>query len=126
MVPESHDASLLSLLSELRLWLSSPDEVAERLPFLPLAQGGFATQAQASRAWMLRMSEWVTQPLAGTPSALFKGNQYKAGGLRTGASAAHILVYNRCACWLAGWTCWLAGLLACLLGLGVLKDSGMC
>ncbi|GAB4820295.1 hypothetical protein N2152v2_007341 [Parachlorella kessleri] len=62
-----------------------------------MLKGGFSTEAQASRAWMLRMSEWVTQPLAGTPSALFRGNQYKAGGLRTGASAAHILVYNRVA-----------------------------
>lgn len=30
------------------------------------------------------MSEWVT------------GSKYKAGGLRTGGSAAHILVYDRC------------------------------
>lgn len=41
------------------------------------------------------MSEWVTQPLAGAPTALFRGNRYRAGGLRTGASAAHILVFNR-------------------------------
>lgn len=46
------------------------------------------------------MSEWVTQPLAGAPTALFKGNRYRAGGLRTGASAAHILVFNR---WVGGW-----------------------
>lgn len=46
---------------------------------------------------MLRMSEWVTQPLAGSPAALFRGNRYKAGGLRKGAAAAHILVFDRCA-----------------------------
>lgn len=35
------------------------------------------------------------QPLAGSPKALLRGNKYEAGGLRRGAAAAHILVFDR-------------------------------
>ncbi|KAL4459065.1 hypothetical protein ABPG75_013930 [Micractinium tetrahymenae] len=58
-------------------------------------QGGYTTPEQVSRSWLLSMTEWATQPLAGAPSALWKGNKYKAGGLRKGAAAAHILVFDR-------------------------------
>lgn len=51
-------------------------------------KGGFVTSTQASRAWMLSLSEWVTRPLAGK-------DRYRAGGLRTGAAARHILVFDR-------------------------------
>ena len=54
----------------------------------PVLQGGFVTSSQASRAWMLSLSEWVTRPLAGKA-------RYQAGGLRTGAAARHILVFDR-------------------------------
>ena len=58
-------------------------------------QGGYVTPDQASRSWLLSMTEWATQPLAGATSALWYGNRYQAGGLRRGAAAAHILVYDR-------------------------------
>jgi hypothetical protein len=41
------------------------------------------------------MTEWATQPLLGSTAALWRGNEYRAGGLRTGAAAAHILVFDR-------------------------------
>lgn len=44
---------------------------------------------------MLRMTEWLSQPLAGTPSALVRGNKYSVGGLRRGSAAAHVLVVDR-------------------------------
>lgn len=44
---------------------------------------------------MLRMTEWLSQPLAGTPSALVRGNRYAVGGLRRGSAAAHVLVVDR-------------------------------
>lgn len=67
------------------------------MPPLPqtLSQGGYSTAQQASRAWMLRMTEWLTHPLAGAPSGILRGNKYAVGGLRLGAQAAHILVVDR-------------------------------
>ena len=64
-------------------------------PCPPPPQGGYTTPAQVSRSWLLSVTEWVTQPLAGAPKALWRGNKYSAGGLRTGATAAHILVMDR-------------------------------
>ncbi|KAL6768769.1 PSD1 [Auxenochlorella protothecoides x Auxenochlorella symbiontica] len=58
-------------------------------------KGGYSTAQQASRAWMLRMTEWLTHPLAGAPSGILRGNKYAVGGLRLGAQAAHILVVDR-------------------------------
>ncbi|KAA6427890.1 MAG: phosphatidylserine decarboxylase proenzyme 3-like, partial [Trebouxia sp. A1-2] len=53
-------------------------------------QGGFSTAEQATQSWMLKLSEWATQPLAGS-----WGHKYQAGGLNIGAKSAHILVYDR-------------------------------
>ncbi|KAI7845326.1 hypothetical protein COHA_001168 [Chlorella ohadii] len=58
-------------------------------------RGGYTTPQQVSRSWLLSMTEWATQGLAGTPGALLRGNKYKVGGLRTGAAAAHILIFDR-------------------------------
>jgi len=55
-------------------------------------RGGYTTESEASRAWMLRTSEWVTHPIAQK-----RGNLYRAGGLRTGAAASYIIVYDRAA-----------------------------
>ena len=44
-----------------------------------LAQGGFSTAEQATQSWMLKLSEWATQPLAGS-----WGHKYQAGGLNIG------------------------------------------
>lgn len=55
-------------------------------------RGGYTTESEASRAWMLRTSEWVTHPIAQR-----RGNLYRAGGLRTGAAASYIIVYDRAA-----------------------------
>lgn len=55
-------------------------------------KGGYLTSQQASRAWVYRMSEWVTQPLAGH---LPGRGKYTAGGPRVGGAAAHTLVYDR-------------------------------
>ena len=69
-----------------RVWRGA--QPASRPHPVPALQGGFITSSQASRAWMLSLSEWVTRPLAGKA-------RYQAGGLRTGAAARHILVYDR-------------------------------
>eukprot|EP00887_Chlorella_sp_A99_P007334 scaffold2.g7334.t1 len=58
-------------------------------------RGGYTTPEQASRSWLLNLTEWATQPLGGAPGAIFRGNRYVAGGLRRGAAAAHILVFDR-------------------------------
>ncbi len=42
-------------------------------------QGGFSTAEQATQSWMLKLSEWATQPLAGS-----WGHKYQAGGLNIG------------------------------------------
>ncbi|EFN59934.1 hypothetical protein CHLNCDRAFT_16852, partial [Chlorella variabilis] len=57
--------------------------------------GGYTTPQQVSRSWLLSMTEWATQPLLGSTAALWRGNEYRAGGLRQGAAAAHILVFDR-------------------------------
>ncbi|KAK9807507.1 hypothetical protein WJX72_001112 [[Myrmecia] bisecta] len=57
-----------------------------------LLQGGFTTADHGSRAWMLKLSEWATQPLV---AALPKKGKQEAGGLRVGRNADHILVYDR-------------------------------
>lgn len=38
-------------------------------------QGGYTTPQQVSRSWLLSMTEWATQGLAGTPGALLRGNK---------------------------------------------------
>lgn len=58
-------------------------------------RGGYASAAHASRGWSSKAGEWLSQPLAGAPQALLLGNRNAAGGLRRGAAAAHILVYDR-------------------------------
>ncbi|KAG6552239.1 hypothetical protein Mapa_006088 [Marchantia paleacea] len=45
--------------------------------------GGFLTEKQASYGWMFKLSEWVNL------------SSYDAGGLKSGANAAHILVFDR-------------------------------
>ena len=49
-------------------------------------QGGFSTAEQATQSWMLKLSEWATQPLAGS-----WGHKYQAGGLNIGAAASALL-----------------------------------
>jgi phosphatidylserine decarboxylase len=61
-------------------------------------KAGYLTEKQASSSWMLRiMNEWVSHPLAVTEAAKKRSRKksYAAGGLRTGARASHILVYDR-------------------------------
>ena len=41
----------------------------------PPLQGGYTTPQQVSRSWLLSMSEWATQGLAGAPGALLRGNK---------------------------------------------------
>lgn len=57
-------------------------------------QGGFLTAEDATRSWMLRLSEWATHPIAGNFAPLIVGNSYGVG-LNVGPKAAHILVLNR-------------------------------
>lgn len=47
-------------------------------------QGGFSTAEQATQSWMLKLSEWATQPLAGS-----WGHKYQAGGLNVGQPPSH-------------------------------------
>lgn len=80
---------------------SGPDDVpAARTCGSHMMQGGYHTAQQASRAWMLRMTEWLAHPLAGAPSGIIKGNHYEVGGLRRGTTAAHVLVIDRRSVWL--------------------------
>ncbi len=60
-------------------------------------QSGYLTESQASQSWMLRLSEWASHPLAVTQEAKKKNRKksYAAGGLRVGARAHHILVFDR-------------------------------
>lgn len=60
-------------------------------------KAGYLTESQASQSWMLRLTEWASHPLAVTSAAKRKSKKksWTAGGLRTGASAHHILVYDR-------------------------------
>ncbi len=51
-------------------------------------QGGFSTAEQATQSWMLKLSEWATQPLAGS-----WGHKYQAGGLNIGGSMFDTLFY---------------------------------
>lgn len=51
-------------------------------------RGGYTTESQASRAWIMRTSEWMSHPISAR-------KMYKPGGLRTGAMATHIIVYDR-------------------------------
>lgn len=84
-----------------------PDDEVSNLIYVALAlnegaglsimKGGYLTESQAARSWMLRVSDWATQPLAGVPlTALVRlQDTDTAGGLKTGSAAAHILVYDR-------------------------------
>jgi len=86
-----------------------PDKQASNLLYVWLAlsaarlnhesdlKAGYLTESQASQSWMLRLSEWSSHPLAVTSAAKKKNKKksWRAGGLRTGARASHILVYNR-------------------------------
>lgn len=58
-------------------------------------QGGYTTAEQATRSWMLKLSEWATHPIGGSISQLYSGNKYEAGGLNVGTRASHILVWDR-------------------------------
>eukprot|EP00873_Tetraselmis_striata_P036373 jgi/Tetstr1/456637/TSEL_043339.t1 len=58
-------------------------------------QGGYTTAEQATRSWMLKLSEWATHPIGGSMSQFYSGNQYEAGGLNVGTRASHILVWDR-------------------------------
>jgi hypothetical protein len=49
--------------------------------------------AQANRSWVVKMSEWALEPLAGNVRGL-RGSAYKVG-LNTRRAAAHIVVYDR-------------------------------
>ena len=51
-------------------------------------QGGFSTAEQATQSWMLKLSEWATQPLAGS-----WGHKYQAGGLNIGEYMSDTLLY---------------------------------
>ncbi len=70
-------------------------------------RGGFSTAAQAARSWQLSLSEWASLPLGrrrassasnggqSDSSARRRSGRYRAGGLRVGAAASHVLVYDR-------------------------------
>ena len=60
-------------------------------------KAGYLTEAQAAQSWIFRLSEWASHPLSVTPAAakLRRDKRNTAGGLRVGAAAAHILVYDR-------------------------------
>ena len=53
-------------------------------------QGGFSTAEQATQSWMLKLSEWATQPLAGS-----WGHKYQAGGLNIGECMFDTLLIPR-------------------------------
>jgi phosphatidylserine decarboxylase len=88
---------------------TDPDKQASNLLYVWLAlsaarlnhesdlKAGYLTESQASQSWMLRLSEWASHPLAVTSAAKKKSKKksWTAGGLRTGARASHILIYNR-------------------------------
>ncbi|CAM6085605.1 unnamed protein product [Calypogeia fissa] len=89
---EDHRAVLLKRCPVCGEALGNVDELNDmihmRLCFdegtgIPSMTGGFLTEKQASYGWMFKLSEWVSF------------SSYDAGGLKSGASAAHILVFDR-------------------------------
>lgn len=45
------------------MWLTHRSRAC--LLCVPSLQGGYTTPEQVSRSWLLSMTEWATQPLAG-------------------------------------------------------------
>jgi hypothetical protein len=56
-------------------------------------QGGFRTAEQANRSWMMHLTEWALEPVAGN-WFWWKRRSYTPG-LNTSTDAAHIIVYHR-------------------------------
>eukprot|EP00889_Picochlorum_renovo_P002830 jgi/Picre1/29860/NNA_005242.t1 len=53
-------------------------------------KAGYVTDLEASRAWVMKLSEWASHPVRGA-----RGASKRLGGLRSGALAQHILVFDR-------------------------------
>lgn len=51
-----------------------------------------ASAVQAHRSWIVKMSEWALEPLAGNVRL---GRSSYSLGLNTARAAAHIIVYDR-------------------------------
>jgi hypothetical protein len=56
-------------------------------------RAGYKTESHAGASWMLRLSEWASHPLSRRDRRW--NRTYRAGGLRVGAAANHILVFDR-------------------------------
>jgi molybdopterin synthase catalytic subunit len=80
----------------------NPEDEGSNLVYVALAlaaarqgdemRGGFYTQAEAARSWVLNLSEWAAHPLSGKEAWR---RDHRAGGLRVGRQASHILVFDR-------------------------------
>jgi len=56
-------------------------------------KAGYVTDLEASRAWVMKLSEWASHPVRTVRGA--RGASKRLGGLRSGALAQHILVFDR-------------------------------
>lgn len=71
----------------LYVWLA----LSEGFPIESM-ESGYVTDLEASRAWVMRLSEWASHPVRAARAA--QGGK-RLGGLKAGALAQHILVFDR-------------------------------
>lgn len=57
-------------------------------------KAGYVTDLEASRAWVMKLSEWASHPVRIARRGM-RGGSKRLGGLRSGALAQHILVFDR-------------------------------